>query len=144
MQFILGFAAFLDYKYWINIRPVPLGPSLVSGFLVFFSWFLVAAFVLWLVARYFRRVDNLKHGIFRRFAGLMFNVGAIGLLILFFAYEQAPILSMRLWFLTLMVYLLVRLALLTVYIIRDYPQRKAALAERERINRYLPGSSKKK
>jgi uncharacterized membrane protein len=144
MQFLAGFAAFLDYKYWINMHPVPLGPSLVSGFLVFFSWFLAAGFVLWLVARYYRRADNLKYGIFHRFAQLMFNVGVVGLLILFFAYEQAPFLSMRLWFLILMAYLLVRLTLLIVYIIRDYPQRKAALAERERINRYLPGSGRKK
>ena len=144
MHFLAGFAAFLDYKYWINLRPVPLGPSLASGFLVFFSWFLVAGIVLWLVSRLFRRADDLKHGIFRRFARLMLNVGVVGLMILFFAYEQAPILSMRLWFLALMVYLLVRLALLIVYIIRDYPQRKAEIAERERFNKYLPGSNRKK
>ena len=68
MQFLAGFAAFLDYKYWINTRPVPLGPSLASGFLVFFSWFLGAALVLYMVPRYFRRSDRLKQGIFSRFA----------------------------------------------------------------------------
>lgn len=143
MSFLAGFAAFLDYKYWINTRPVPLGPSLVSGFLVFFCWFLVAAFILFMVARYFRKTDDLKHGIFRRFAHLLFNVGWIGLVILFFAYEQAPILSMRLWFGALMIYLLIRLGLLTVYIIRDYPRRKASIAQRERIKKYLPRTKHK-
>ncbi|MCK4858512.1 MAG: hypothetical protein KAT58_11120 [candidate division Zixibacteria bacterium] len=143
MSFLAGFAAFLDYKYWINTNPVPLGPSLVSGFLVFFCWFLVAASALFVVSRYFRKVDDLKHGIFRRFAHLLFNVGWIGLVILFFAYEQAPILGMRLWFGLLMIYLMARLGMLIIYVIRDYPQRKAAVVERERIKKYLPRTKRK-
>ncbi|MBN1585364.1 hypothetical protein JW899_03290 [Candidatus Uhrbacteria bacterium] len=143
MPFLAGFAAFLDYRYWINTRPVPLGPSLVSGFLLFFCWFLAAALVLFLLYRLYRKGDGLRAGIFRRFAGILTNVGLIGLLILFFAYEQAPVLGMRLWFLVLVAYFLVRLGQLVVYVIRDYPRRKAIIAERRRIRKYLPGSKGK-
>jgi hypothetical protein len=111
--------------------------------LIFFAWFLVAAGVLYAVSRYFKKVDDLKQGIFRRFARLLLNVGVLGMLILFFSYEQAPILGMRLWFLLLFVYLLVRLGFLITYIIRDYPRHKAAVVERERKEKYLPRRKRK-
>ena len=137
MAFLSGFSAFLDLGYWFNLYPVPLGPDLVSGFLVFFCWFLAVAAVLFVLARHFRKSDGLKRDIFRQFAWLLLNVGLIGLLLLFFAYEQAPVLSMRLWFAVLMVYLAVRLGILTARAVREYPQRKAQVAERRRLNRYF-------
>jgi hypothetical protein len=143
MTFLAGFAAFLDYRYWINQNPVPLGPSLVSGILMFFGWFLVAAVVLYLVARYFRKSAPLKKDVFQRFGRLMLNVGVIGLLILFFSYQQAPFLGMRLWFLLLFIYLVVRLSLLIVYVIRDYPQKVAEIVERERRTKYFPKKKRK-
>lgn len=142
MGFLKGFSAFLDYKYWLNPRPVPLGPSLAAGILIFFCWFLLVALILWLIARAFRKSDALKADLFRRFARLFSTTGIVGLLLLFFAYEQAPILGMRFWTLILFIYFFIRLGLNIAYAARDYPGLKANVSERQRFEKWLPGKNK--
>jgi len=144
MDFLRGFAPFLDPRYWLNPRPVPLGPSLVGGILAFFSWFLVVAVVLLLIARGMKKDNPLKAGIFRRFSRLMAYTGTIGLLLLFFAYEQLPLLGMRFWVLLLFFLFIGWLARIVVYIVRDYPRKKTDIDERKRLEKYLPGAARNK
>jgi len=144
MDFLRGFAPFLDFHYWFNPQPVPLGPTLVGGILAFFSWFLVVAVVLWLIARGLKREEPLKAGIFLRFASLMAYTGAIGLLLLLFAYEQLPVLGMRFWVLSLFILFLIWLLRIIIYVVKDYPVKRKELDEKRRLEKYLPGSGKKK
>ena len=143
MDFLRGFAPFLDYKYWLNAHPVPLGPSLVGGILMFFGWFLVVALILRLIARGLKKDDALKAGICRRFARLMAYTGVIGLLLLLFAYEQSPLLGMRVWVLCLFVAFVAWLVKIIIYVVRDYPGLKKDVLERKRLEKYLPGAAKK-
>ncbi len=138
MDFLRGFAPLIDYRYWINPRPVPLGPSLVGGIFAFFAWFLVMALILWLVARGLKGVDKLRAGVFRRFASLLLSSGLLGLLVLFLAYEQLPLLGMRFWFLLVLVYFVARLSASVAYAVRDYPVLRTDAAERRRLEKYLP------
>lgn len=144
MDFLRGFAPFLDLRYWFNPRPVPLGPSLVGGILAFFGWFLVVAAILWLIARGLKKEDPLKTGVFLRFHRLLAYTGGIGLLLLLFAYEQLPLLGMRFWVLFLFIFFMGWLIRIIVYIVRDYPRKRAEINERKRLGKYLPGSGRSK
>jgi hypothetical protein len=137
-----GFAPLLDYKYWSNTHPVPLGSSLVAGIFAFFGWFILLALVLWLLSRWLKVGDRLKADIFRRFSGLLFSTGLLGLLVLFLTYEQLPLLGMRFWFLLVAVYFVARLVVTVAYTVRDYPAAKARAAERKRLTKWLPGVKK--
>jgi nitrate/nitrite transporter NarK len=138
MDFLRGYAAFLDYRYWLNPSPVPLGPSLVSGILSFFAWFLIAAIVLRLAAHGLRKKDALRAEILRRFARILSTTGLLGLLFLFFTYEQLPLFGMRLWFLLLFALFLVWLGRFVAYAVREYPQKRHQLDERRQLEKYLP------
>ncbi|MEY4722979.1 MAG: hypothetical protein RLZZ324_492 [Candidatus Parcubacteria bacterium] len=138
MAFLRGYGAFLDYKYWINPFPVALGPSLAQGILVFFGFFIVAAVALMAFAHTLRKKDALLTGLLRRFAWPVLATGVFGLFALFFAYEQSPFLGMRFWFLLTFIYFFVRLGFIAAYMVREYPQERSEIAERERITQYLP------
>jgi hypothetical protein len=139
MHFLAGYAALLNYRYWIDFRPVPLGPSLVGSVVVFFGWFLLAAIVLYLVARHFRHRDlHLLEEALYRFARPMLWTAVLGYIFLFFSYEQVPLLGMRLWFLLLFILFSVWLIQAIVFAVRDYPHLRKNESERQRFEKYLP------
>jgi hypothetical protein len=137
MPAFLAFSPLLDPRYWINPTPVPLGSSLVGSLFVFFAWFLLVAIVLVSVAAWLRKKDQLKAKILRRLSGASAWTAILGLLALFFAYEQIPVFGMRLWFLLVGVYLAYRLVRIVLYVVRQYPQEKAIADERALRERYM-------
>jgi Ca2+/Na+ antiporter len=136
MGFLKGFAAFLDYRYWTNPTPVPLGPTLVGGIFAFFAWFVIIGIASFAVTRTTFRQEKLVAGIFRRFSRLFVVTGLLGLLLLFLAYEQIPYLGMRLWLLPLVAYFFIKLGFIVAYIVRDYPRERDEMAERAKLERY--------
>lgn len=131
-------SALLDYRYWLNPNPVPLGPSLVGSVFVFFAWFVVAAVALIIGAGVLKKRNVMLATAFRRFSALFAVTGLSGLLLLFFAYEQIPVFGMRLWLLPLAAYFFVKLSRIVLYVARDYPRERERAIERERLERYLP------
>jgi len=140
MHFLAGYAALLQYRYWVNPRPVPLGPSLVGSIFAFFGWFVVAAAVLYILARYLKKRDPLKGDVVRRFARALISTAVLGYIFLFFSYEQLPLLGMRLWFLLVFVLFTVWLVRAIVFALREYPRLRDAEVERRRFEKYLPKS----
>lgn len=138
MDFLRGYAALLDYRYWLTLTPVPLGPSLVGGVFAFFSWFLVVGAALYLAGYWLKKRDKLKAGLANGFAYLFWSTGLMGLLLLFFAYEQVPLFSMRLWVLCLLVVFSVRLARLAIRVVKEYPKQRDQLEQKQRFEKYLP------
>ncbi|MFH1047434.1 MAG: hypothetical protein V1738_03980 [Patescibacteria group bacterium] len=141
MHFLAGYAALLDYRYWINPRPIPLGPTLVDSIVAFFGWFLLASIVLYFVSRHVRKNDRLMEDVVRRFARLMLLTAFLGYLFLFFAYEQIPLLGMRFWFLLLFFVFSFWLVRAIVFAVRDYPEIRQHEADRLRFKKYLPNAS---
>ncbi len=141
MAIFRGYAAFLDYKYWLNLHPVALGPDLVTGILSFFAWFIVAAVILWLAARSLKKKQPRYGQLARKFASPLFGAGVMGMLLLFFSYEQVPVLGMRLWFLLLCLYFLFEIGRLANYVVIDFPHLRHEDMERARLMKYM---SKKK
>ncbi len=138
MQFLRGFAPLLDYHYWLNSYPVPLGPSLAGGIFVFFAWFLLTSLILHLISHGMHEKNALKADNLKRIVHLLSTIGFLGLLILFFSYEQLPFLGMRFWFFLLFILFLVWLIRIIIYIICDYPKKKSIQEDRERLLKYLP------
>lgn len=139
MGFLRGYAAFLDYRYWLNLHPVPLGPSLVGSILSFFAWFLVASFALRVVARVMKKKDGRKSDLLLRFARPLSTTGVLGLLFLFFSYEQVPLLGMRLWFLITFVLLIVWVGRVVKFAVTEYPALRREDEEKARLRKYMPG-----
>lgn len=139
MGFLRGYAAFLEYRYWLNLHPVPLGPSLVGSILSFFAWFLVASLALRVVARVMKKKDGRKSDLLLRFARPLSTTGLLGLLFLFFSYEQVPLLGMRLWFLLTFVLLIVWLGRVVKFAVTEYPALRREDEEKARLRKYMPG-----
>ncbi len=138
MDVLRGYAPFLNYHYWLNPNPVPIGPSLASQMLAFFAWFVVVAIAARATAHVLRKKDQLRADVLKRFARMLFWSGALGLLALFFAYEQTPFFGMRLWFLVIFLMFMVWLGYTAVFVVREYPRRRAAIEERKQLEKYLP------
>lgn len=138
MEFLRGFSVFFDYRYWFNPAPVALGPSLVSGILSFFAWFLIIGVGMFIGAHWVRKTHPRRAGLLRRFGWLLLWTGILGEMCLFFAYEQLPLLGMRLWFLATFLYFLIKLGFIVWYLVRDYPRERKEEEERRRIEKYLP------
>ena len=138
MQFLRGYAAFLDYRYWFNPNPVPLGPSLVGSIFVFFAWFVAAGIVLAVLGRVFRKRAALKAAIAARLAKMLVMTGLLGLLFLFFASEQVPLFGMRFWFLFDIILLVTWLGKIVWYIVKEYPKLRDGIEERQRLEKYMP------
>ena len=138
MSFLQGFSAFLDYHYWINPHPIPLGSALVGGIFAFFGWFVILGIAAVIVARTTFREDKPTAEIFRRLGRLFIVTGALGLLLLFLAYEQIPVLGMRMWLVPLAAYFFIKLGFIVVHIVRDYPRERAEIEERRAQERYAP------
>lgn len=139
MNFLSGYAAFLDYRYWLNPYPVPLGPSLVAQILSFFAFFIVATAALMVVAHVYRKKDELLADLLRRFASLLGWTGGLGLLFLFFTYEQSPLLGMRFWFLGITGMFFVWLVRVVIYAVKEFPTKKRAETILKRdFERWLP------
>jgi len=138
MELLQGYAPLLDISYWFNPRPVPLGPSLVGGVFSFFSWFVVVAVALRVIAHFVGKRDRLKSDVAARFARLLGTSGFLGLLFLFFAFEQIPLFGMRFWFLLLFLLFMVWLMRIALFVVRDYPALRRQDTEKRRFERYLP------
>lgn len=138
MGFLRGYAPFLDYRYWINLRPVPLGPSLVGGIFSFFAWFIVAAVALFVVARMLKKKDPRRADLLKRFGRPLTTAGLLGLLCLFFAYEQVPVLNIRLWFLLTLALFAWQTGKAVAFAMQEYPSLRRGDAERQRIQKYFP------
>lgn len=138
LSFLRGFKAFLEWQYWLNPNPVPLGPSLVGGIMSFFGWFVVAGVALSVIAGWLKKRDRLKSQAIGRFSSPVFWTGIFGLLALFFAYEQIPFFGRRLWFLLVFVVFVAWLIPPVLFVARDYPRERRALAEKARFEKWLP------
>jgi hypothetical protein len=142
MQFLVGYAALLDYQYWINPRPVPLGPTLVGSIFAFFGWFVIASVGLYFLARHLKKHDHLKQDLVRRFARVLSTTAVLGYTVLFFSYEQLPVLGMRLWFLLVFVLFTIWMVRAIMFALKEYPRLKRSEVERKRYEKYLPKTAR--
>lgn len=83
-------------------------------------------------------LDKFVRRAVERAGNLLLTMGLIGLLIYFFTFEHVPILSMRLWLLVWLLSALAWVWSIARYVRVDIPAKRELMAERERLNKWIP------
>lgn len=128
---------FLKLSYWIESLPTPFLPWALNAVLALFGAMIVVGIALYIMARkrkesvYWR--DGLAH-----LAPALFQTGILGLLIVWCVEQQASFFGMRVWFLVLAAWFLVRVALVARRMMKILPAKAKEEAEKARIKKYLP------
>lgn len=136
-SFMVDFSSLLNPKYWFDLTPAPMSGLTEKILLVFFSVIFLCGLFLRLAEKR-KRLDRFAARAVRSTSRLGVTMGCLGLLLLFFSYEQVRLFGSRFWF-----FLWVLGALFwLVWIGRDYykvaPREKVAEDIRKQRERYLP------
>ncbi len=130
---------FLDYHYWFTMAPMSwsrnwlIGLSIVSGVL------LIAALGAGIVAAHLKaKGDHLTAQVWRRGRSLTVLTVILGLLLVWFRYEQVVFLSSRWWWALLVVWLGWRITMLVIFVLKKLPRDRAALNKKMAFEKYLP------
>jgi hypothetical protein len=134
--------SFFSLSYWFSVRPIPFVPLveklLVIGFGVLFLLSLIGFGLL------------LKHGwskytktIIRRFANSWFWISLFGALLWSFTYEGVVILSMRIFYIPLLIWFLWDFYWAFNYLRVDVPKWEQNIREREQKMKWLPKRKKR-
>lgn len=123
----------LTLKFWFNLRPTQLMP--------FAKYALIALIAILILLAIITAIKKTKGSIYKKTLRRLYNFGSvnaiIGLLLLFFDYEQAPFFSSRfwlgLWFIGMVIWI--------AYILKglkSIPLRKEELEKQAQFKKYLP------
>jgi hypothetical protein len=125
---------FLNYKYWLNLRP----ESLEGGAQKYFTILVILFFVLTLVFSFLKsRNKNLYSRVLRKLYTFFLTNFIIGLLLLFFTYETVPFLSSRFWFLLWAAGIIFWLYFIVKEVVR-VPKIKQELEKEKEFKKYIP------
>lgn len=129
---------FLKLSYWFESSlPTPFIPEAFKVLIGIFAGFVVLGVALHIIAR--SKKENLywRDGI-AHLAVAIFQTGIIGAILVAVVQEQIQFFGMRVWLLVLAVWFLVRVILVVRKMLTVLPKQAAVVAERARINKYLP------
>jgi type IV secretory pathway TrbD component len=137
----MDFTVLLQPKYWLTLAPVPLSSlseKLLAGF---FAVVFIAGIVARMVEKK-QKFDRFKIKAVRSLSQLGLTMGAVGLLLFFFAYENIRLFGARFWYPLWIVGVVIWL----IFIWRDYYKVAPALKAKEEIRqqqkKYLPKKKK--
>lgn len=131
----MDFSKFLSLKYLFDARPAT-EFSFTYQFAVAFLALIVLAVLLQLTLR-FVKFDTLVKRYLKKAPLPLYLFGGIGLLLVFFRYENAPYLAMRLWLIILLLWF-IYWVITFILQAREIPRSRQAKIEAERMKRYQP------
>ncbi|HBR80811.1 MAG: hypothetical protein UX09_C0031G0005 [Candidatus Uhrbacteria bacterium GW2011_GWE2_45_35] len=138
----MDFTTILQPKYWLSLTPAPLSSLSEKLLLAFFTMVFVVGIVLRFVERR-KNISRFKARAFYLASQLGLTMGAVGLLIFFFSFENVRLFGARFWYLFWVIGVVVWL----VYILRDYykvsPKKLQNEEKRRQREKYLPKKKKK-
>jgi len=114
----------------------PVASGLYLYFLIIFGIFIVLSVIFFFIAR---RKDKTYHKLQKRAFIFFVVMGIIGLLLIFFRFEQIPYLGSRLMFLALVLTLILWGCWIGFYVIFKLPKEKQKIFKKQKFNKYLPG-----
>ena len=124
----------LALKYWINMRPETFSPLGFKFLGVFLGGLAVFAFISYLLKT---RKRGLYFKVWRSLQTFCLSHLFIGLMLLFFAYESLPFLSMRLWFLLWGIGMLAWLGFI-LKVVMIIPKEKEKMSKEKEFKKYIP------
>lgn len=123
----------LTWQYWFLVNPAPL---VSLGMIILAS--LVALTVLAAIVFFLlKRKSSLYRGIFKRLYNFSIANFLIGLIVLFFNYENIPFFSARFWIGLWVIGMIIWLYFILIKI-KDIPAKKQAIAAELEKRKYLP------
>ncbi len=136
------FSRVFSWSYWFTLRPASM--QTVTLFIVFgvFGALLVASVVIRILLR--RNKITKRRVVFERVSRLTATMGAIGLVILFFSYEQVRLFGSRFWYVLWVLGTLVWAGCIVHFATRVLPAREAKDAVTKEKAKYLPSRHPKR
>lgn len=128
---------FLTFSYWTSLTPPPFTPMAVYVLLAFFGLVLASGFAVWGVAARGNKRKLLKRALGRAASHLAWT-GFTGLLLVLFAYEEIPLLSMRAAYPAWFIWFAIGIVLIARYIWKDIPSLEGQQRERAELQKWLP------
>ena len=123
----------LTWKYWFSVNPEPLTSAGYYALYAALAVLLLAAIACYLA----KRKSGLYRGAWKRFYGLAASNLVIGLLILFFNYENVPFFSARFWIGFWALETLIWLFFIAKSL-KEIPKKKKELEAEKELKKYLP------
>jgi hypothetical protein len=123
----------LTWKYWFTVNPEPFTALAFKVLIAFIILLLIAA----AISAILKRRSGLYRGALKRIYNLSATNFVIGLIILFFNYENVPFLSSRMW----LGFWLLEIIIWKLFIIKnlkEIPKKKKELEAAKELKKYLP------
>jgi hypothetical protein len=127
----------ITLNYWFNTNP----PSFIGPVFLVLGILLIVVFVVGVVVKWYawkKRGNPPLHRVLSRLGRAEIAVALIGGFLYFVSYEQTPVVSMRFWWLVLLVAAIVWKVFILLDILKRYPVEKKARLERLEREKYLP------
>lgn len=123
----------LTFKYWFSVNPGALNNF---GFQVLLA-IVIFLFILGFLVLFLKRKKSLYRGVLNSIYDLSIANFFIGLLFVFFHYENIPFFTARFWLLGWMVGLFIWIAII-IKKISKIPEKKKTIALDQEKKKYLP------
>lgn len=139
---MLNLAKLSTLHFWFQIRPLPMSKVFTLLFLVFFLLLIIGKVGLRMyAAKMKKQLTKADKKLYDLVQSLLLTMGLLGIAWTFFAYEGIPILSGRFWLVLWVAGVGVWAYAIFRYYTNEYTGYKEKIAERERLERYLPKKS---
>jgi len=127
----------LSLSFWFNPNP----PPFLSIYNIVIVAFIIAALVSGIVAYALPRLkamDKLDRQIAQRIGFIWVAFGIIGLMLYAFAYERVAYLSMRAFWLPLLIWVIWKKWQIYQFVFKKVPEIRKARQEKEKFEKWLP------
>ena len=134
---MIHFSKLLNLGFWFAIKPSPLGEKTVLIMAIGFLAIVAVAILFKFIART-KKKNPPQIKLLKKLSRMFSTMALVGLVLLFFSYEQIYILGSHFWFLVWLLGLLVWAVFILIYAVRKMPREKEEFAKRQRFLKYLP------
>ncbi len=134
---MLNFARLLDLRFWFTLRPSPIGEKTALILLIGFAALVVAAVVLNFLVKTKKQNPPLIK-LFKKISKMLYTMAFLGIVFLFFSYEQIYFLGSHFWFLLWLAGLIVWVVFIVLYAVKKMPKESDDLKKKQRFLKYLP------
>ncbi|MFH1767470.1 MAG: hypothetical protein ABH826_05305 [Patescibacteria group bacterium] len=138
----MDFSPLVSLDFWFNLTPHALSPGIDRGFFLFFGGLIIAGAIAKIIMRQ-KRADRYLARAYKMVSQCLMMMGALGMLLFFFTYEEIYLLGARFWFIVwglgsiVWIYSIIRYARVTI------PKLRTRDLEKNKENEYLPRSNRR-
>lgn len=134
---MIDFSTVLQPKYWFDLTPGPMSGTSEKILLAFFALLFIAGLVLRTMERR-KKMERFVARAFHRGAHIGLTMGAIGIIFLFFSFEQVRLFSALFWYLLWVIGFLIWLGFVLYEYLKVAPREKQLENIRRQREKYLP------